>query len=194
MNTVDYHKEQIKYIQNDNLQKTREIIKMIKQSEDAGTKSLNMLDEQYEKLKRCDNLVENTNKNIETSSNILGKIKHFFFPRKACKIEKIPNDIDDNNDNNDDNIDNFDNNIDNNINKKFRKIETKSEFIDKDMESELENNIDEINIGVQNLKNIALNMNSQLDLDTKMLERVNTKSEIVNRNINKMNKEINKIL
>jgi hypothetical protein len=79
MNTIDYHKDQIKYIQNESVQKTREIIKMIKQSEDAGTKSLNMLDEQYEKLKRCDNLVENTNKNIETSSHILGRIKHFFF-------------------------------------------------------------------------------------------------------------------
>ena len=47
---------------------------------------------------------------------------------------------------------------------------------------------------MQNLKNIALNMNSQLDLDAKLLEKVNTKSEIVNRNIIKMNKEINKIL
>ena len=37
-------------------------------------------------------------------------------------------------------------------------------------------------------------MNSQLDLDAKLLERVSTKSEIVNTNIKKLNKEIIKVL
>ena len=82
------------------------------------------------------------------------------------------------------------------MNTKSRNIEIKikSEFIDKDLESELEYNLDEINNGVQNLKNIALNMNTQLDLDAKLLDKVNIKSEIVNKNINNINKQINKIL
>ena len=46
---------------------------------------------------------------------------------------------------------------------------------------------------LKNLKNIALSMNSQLDKDAELLDRINRKSEIVNRNINKMNKEINLI-
>jgi len=82
------------------------------------------------------------------------------------------------------------------VNTKSRNIEIKikSEFIDKDFEYELEYNLDEINNGVENLKNIALNMNTQLDLDAKLLDKVNIKSQIVNRNINNMNKQINKIL
>lgn len=82
------------------------------------------------------------------------------------------------------------------MNTKSRNIEIKikSEFIDKDFEYELEYNLDEINNGVENLKNIALNMNTQLDLDAKLLDKVNIKSQIVNRNINNMNKQINKIL
>jgi len=47
-----------------------------------------MLDEQYEKLQTCNNLIEHTNKNIEKSSNILGRIKHFFFQEKRVKSKK----------------------------------------------------------------------------------------------------------
>jgi hypothetical protein len=58
----------------------------------------------------------------------------------------------------------------------------------------LDNNIDGISFGVANLKNMALTMNYALDRDKELLDKVNTKSEIVNSNINKMNKEITKIL
>ena len=95
---IDSYKENIRYTQNQSLQKTREIINTLNQTQDIGSESLKMLNEQYEKLKRCDSHVENINHNLETSSNILGKIKHFFFPRKACKIEKLPQNNDDIND------------------------------------------------------------------------------------------------
>jgi hypothetical protein len=218
MSSLDYHKEQIKNIQQDDIdfsidnskcenlslinsisiQKTREIIKLINQSEDVGAQSLKMLDEQYEKIQRFDNLTENINQNLETSSHILGKIKNFFFSRKTCKFEKIPKNTNDDivevkNDVND--VNNVICN-DKNYNKISRNIDVKikSEIVDKDIENELDYNLDEINSGVQNLKNIALNMNSQLDKDAQLLDRVNKKSEIVNKNINKMNKEITKVL
>jgi len=58
----------------------------------------------------------------------------------------------------------------------------------------LDNNIDGISFGVANLKNMTLTINHALDRDKELLDKVNTKSEIVNSNINKMNKEITKIL
>ena len=190
MSNIEYKKEHINMIQKESLEKTREIIRMLDESQDAGTRSLTMLNEQYEKLERANNLVESTNKNLEISSDILGRIKYFFFPRRACKINKLTKNILDNRDD----INITTNNIGNTRNTRNKSISIKSEFLNQDAEAELDNNLDEINHGISNLKNIALTMNSQLDLDAKLLERVSTKSEIVNTNIKKLNKEIIKVL
>ena len=186
MSLLEYQEEQIK--------KTRDIINLINHTENIGIESQKMLDDQYEKLQRCDNLTENINVNLETSSNILGRIKHFFFSRKACNIEKIPKNIEDKHIE-DKNIsliqiksDIIDKNISNKLDKHLNK------HLDKDMEDELNDNLDEINYGVNNLKNIALSINKQLDLDAKILDKINSKSEINNNNIKKINKEINKLL
>jgi len=182
MSLLEYQEEQIK--------KTRDIINLINHTENIGIESQKMLDEQYEKLQRCDNLTENINVNLETSSNILGRIKHFFFSRKACNLEKIPKNIEDKHieDKNISLIQITSDIIDKNISNKFDK------HLNKDMENELNDNLDEINYGVNNLKNIAISINKQLDLDTKLLDKINSKSEINNNNIKKINKEINKLL
>ena len=54
--------------------------------------------------------------------------------------------------------------------------------------------IKDINTGIANLKNIALNMSDALDRDKIMLDKVNLKSEIVDSNMKKINKEITKLL
>lgn len=182
MSLLEYQEEQIK--------KTRDIINLINHTENIGIESQKMLDEQYEKLQRCDNLTENINVNLETSSNILGRIKHFFFSRKACNIEKIPKNIEDKHieDKNISLIQIKSDIVDKNISNKLDK------HLNKDMENELNDNLDEINYGVNNLKNIAISINKQLDLDTKLLDKINSKSEINNNNIKKINKEINKLL
>jgi len=187
----EYHEDQIK--------KTRDIINLINHTENIGIESQKMLDEQYEKLQRCDNLTENINTNLETSSNILGRIKYLFFSRKACNIEKISKNIEDTNIE-DKNIE--DKNIED---KNISHIQIKSDIVnknisnnldnlDKNIKNELNNNLDEINYGINNLKNIALSINKQLDLDAKLLDKINIKSEINNNNIKKINKEINKLL
>jgi len=182
MSLLEYQEEQIK--------KTRDIINLINHTENIGIESQKMLDEQYEKLQRCDNLTENINVNLETSSNILGRIKHFFFSRKACNLEKIPKNIEDKHieDKNISLIQIKSDIVDKNISNKLDK------HLNKDMENELNDNLDEINYGVNNLKNIAISINKQLDLDTKLLDKINSKSEINNNNIKKINKEINKLL
>ena len=180
--------------QEDQIKKTRDIINLINHTENIGIESQKMLDEQYEKLQRCDNLTENINTNLETSANILGRIKHFFFSRKACNIEKIPKNIEDKN------IE--DKNIED---KNISHIQIKSDIVnknisnnldnlDKNKKNELNDNLDEINYGINNLKNIALSINKQLDLDAILLNKINIKSEINNNNIKKINKEINKLL
>jgi len=138
----------------------KEILKLINDSQDKGIETLKILHEQYDTLQRCNNYTENINKNIEISSDILGKIKHFFFPRKACDIEKI------------DKIDNI-----NQINQ-INNINISSDNVNNDLE-----------IGIQNLKKIALDINTHLDFDAKLLDKVTVNSDLVNRNINKMNKE-----
>jgi len=182
MSLLEYQEEQIK--------KTRDIINLINHTENIGIESQKILDEQYEKLQRCDNLTENINVNLELSSNILGRIKHFFFSRKACNIEKIPKNIEDKHieDKNISLIQIKSDIVDKNISNKLDK------HLNKDMENELNDNLDEINYGVNNLKNIAISINKQLDLDTKLLDKINSKSEINNNNIKKINKEINKLL
>jgi len=182
MSLLEYQEEQIK--------KTRDIINLINHTENIGIESQKILDEQYEKLQRCDNLTENINVNLESSSNILGRIKHFFFSRKACNIEKIPKNIEDKHieDKNISLIQIKSDIVDKNISNKLDK------HLNKDMENELNDNLDEINYGVNNLKNIAISINKQLDLDTKLLDKINSKSEINNNNIKKINKEINKLL
>jgi hypothetical protein len=179
MSLLEYHTEDI--------QKTRDIINLMNQTQDIGIESQKMLDEQYEKLQRCDKLTENININLETSSNILGRIKHFFFARKACDIKKIPKNVEDNDKMNKKLIEYAQDN-------KQNSTIIKSVYVNKDMENELDNNIDEINNNLKNLKNIALNINSQLELDAKLLDRINTKSDINTNNIKKINKEINKLL
>lgn len=176
MSLLEYHTEDI--------QKTRDIINLMNQTQDIGIESQKMLDEQYEKLQRCDKLTENININLETSSNILGRIKHFFFARKACDIKKIPKNVEDNDKMNKKLIEYAQDN-------KQNSTIIKSVYVNKDMENELDNNIDEINNNLKNLKNIALNINSQLELDAKLLDRINTKSNINTNNIKKINKEIN---
>ena len=179
MSLLEYHTEDI--------QKTRDIINLMNQTQDIGIESQKMLDEQYEKLQRCDKLTENININLETSSNILGRIKHFFFARKACDIKKIPKNVEDNEKMNKKLIEYAQDN-------KQNSTIIKSVYVNKDMENELDNNIDEINNNLKNLKNIALNINNQLELDAKLLDRINTKSDINTNNIKKINKEINKLL
>lgn len=200
MGSLDNCKEQIRTIQHDSLQKTREIIQMIYDTEEYGATSIKMLDEQREQLERCANHTETINANLEKSSNILGRIKHFFFPRKACKIEKIPEHrnlvVDDGVDKEHSNGHEINSYIGSRQSSNSRKMDVKikSEFVDKDIEEEIDNNLHEINLGVQNLKHMALDINKQLEDDARLLERVNTNSAVINRNINKMNKEINKVL
>ena len=189
MTTIDSHKENIRILQQNSVEKTREILRIIDESQDSGSKSLDLLDKQYEQLQKINKTTETINHNLESSSTILGKIKYFFFPRKATNIKKFSDDLI--TDNNDD------------INQEIPEInqprskgssKIKNEFVDASLEDELDNNIDVISFGVANLKNMALTMNYALDRDKELLDKVNTKSEIVNSNINKMNKEITKIL
>lgn len=183
--------DNIKNIQIESIHKTQEILRMLDDSQNNGAKSLELLDKQYEQLERINNRHDTINENLDKSSTILGKIKYFFFPRKVTKIEKInniPNDM--SNTNNTNNINNI-----NNINKSIsiKSIKT-NDFIDKTLEEQIDSNIDEINIGVANLKNIALDMNFALDRDKESLDKINTKSEIVTKNMKKINKEITKLL
>lgn len=180
--------DNIKNIQIESIHKTQEILRMLDDSQNNGAKSLELLDKQYEQLERINNRHDTINENLDKSSTILGKIKYFFFPRKVTKIEKInniPNDMSDTN-----NINNM-----NNINKSISIKSIKpNDFIDKTLEEQIDSNIDEINIGVANLKNIALDMNFALDRDKELLDKINTKSEIVTKNMKKINKEITKLL
>lgn len=84
-------------------------------------------------------------------------------------------------------------NLENHSRKKVN-TKLKNEFVDESLENELDNNLDDINEGVATLKNIALTMNYALDRDKELLDKVNSKSEIVNSNMKKMNKEITKVL
>jgi len=188
MTTIESHKEHIRNLQYDNIQKTRDILKIIDESNNAGAKSLELLDKQYEQLQKINKNTDNINHNLETSSSILGKIKYFFFPRKVTKIDKFSKELTD---------DVPENNItvpeinDDNISK--RKNEC-VKFVDRDLEDELDNNFDDIGTGVATLKNIALTMTYSLDRDKELLDKVNLKSDIVNSNMKKINKEITKIL
>ena len=58
--------------------------------------------------------------------------------------------------------------------------------MDKSLEEQIDENIDEINIGVVNLKNSALEMNFALDRDKELLDKINNKSEIVTTNMKKI--------
>lgn len=195
MTTIDSHKATIKTLQEDSIHRTREILRIIDESQNAGSKSLELLDKQYEQMQKINKNTETINHNLEVSSGILGRIKYFFFPRKATKIEKFSKNLvidDDNNDNNDD-ID-VPENVENHSKRKRVNTKIKSEFVDESLEAELDNNLDDINDGVATLKNMALTMNSALTRDKELLNKINYKSEIVNSNIKKMNKEITKVL
>ena len=199
MTTIDSHKEHIKNIQIESIHKTQEILRMLDDSQNNGAKSLELLNNQYEQLEKINNTHDTINENLDKSSTILGKIKYFFFPRKVTKIEKI-NKINDNPNNNTNKLDNPNNsNSLNNFNTdkliRHKSISIKSnEFVDKTLEERIDENIDEINIGVANLKNIALDMNFALDRDKELLDKINNKSEIVTKNMKKVNKEITKLL
>jgi hypothetical protein len=192
MTTIDSHKNRIRDLQEDSIHRTREILRIIDESQNAGSKSLELLDKQYEQMQKINKNTETINHNLEVSSGILGRIKYFFFPRKATKIEKFSKDlvIDDDNNNNID----VPENLENNSRRKRVNTKIKSEFVDESLENELDNNLDDINDGVATLKNMALTMNSALVRDKELLDKVHTKSEIVNSNIKKMNKEITKVL
>jgi len=188
MTTINSHKEHIGNLQYDSIQKTRDILKIIDESINIGSKSLELLNKQYEQLQKINKNTDNINNNLETSSSILSEIKYFFFPRKVTKIDKFSKDL----------IDDVpENNIfvpkinDDNISKKKNKF---VEFVDADQEDELDNNLDDIDTGVASLKNIALEMNYSLDRDKELLNKVNLKSDIINSNMKKINKEITKIL
>lgn len=192
MTTIDLHKDHIRHLQRDSIHKTREILKILEETQNAGSKSLELLDKQYQQLEKINKTTEIINNNLEVSSGILGRIKYFFFPRKATKIEKFSKELTTNNDNNTEIY--MPENLENNS--KRLKIDTKlkNEFVDSSLEAELDNNLDDINEGVATLKNIALTMNYALDRDKELLDKVNSKSEIVNSNMKKMNKEITKVL
>ena len=171
MTDVDSHKEHMKNLQQDDIHRTQNMLKMIDESYNHGSKSLELLDRQYEQLQKVNETTDTINHSLETSSTILGKIKYFFFPRKVTKIQKIPNKFI-----NDDKSD---------------ESEKSSSTI---IQKELEDNIDQISYGISTLKNMANKINSSLDRDKELLDKVNVKSEIVNSNIKKLNKEICKIL
>jgi len=150
----------------DNIEKTDNILKIINDTADIGTKSLESLDNQYEQLQKINKLTDNINQTLDTTSSLLGRIRYFFFPRDITEIKHLSDDIKNNN--------------------KLKDININNNIEDK--------NIKDINIGIANLKNIALNMSDALDRDKIMLDKVNLKSEIVDSNIKKINKEITKLL
>lgn len=153
--------------------KTQNILKIIDETNKIGTTTLETLDNQYEQLQKINKLSDNINENLYTSSSILGKIKYFFFPRDITKIDKI------------DKIDEIDKIDDINKLNNINTVKLNENNID---------NQDEIYIGIKNLKNIALEMNQALDRDKDILDKVNNKSEIINLNMKKINKEITKLL
>lgn len=190
MNTIEAHKNHIKNIQEESIHKTQEMLKLLEETNEKGTQSLEMLNDQYEQLQRINNHTENINENLEKSTTLLGKIKYFFFPRKVTKIKKFSkNVVSENGHEPHNNI--FPEKSRSHIEKSPR---ISNEFIDKSLEDKLDRNLDEISIGVSNLKNIALTMNDALDRDKELLDSVQEKSKIVNSNIKKVNKEITKLL
>jgi hypothetical protein len=154
---------------------TQNIIKIIDETTKIGINSLEMLNNQYETLQKINKLSDNINENLTTSSSILGKIKYFFFPEDITKIEKIQTDD----------------------------INNNKDSLDENKIDEINNNLDEINIdcglseithSIKNLKNIALEMNYALEKDKELLDKINNKSEIINSNMKKINKEITKLI
>lgn len=149
----------------DNIEKTDNILKIINDTADIGTKSLESLDNQYEQLQKINKLTDNINQTLDTTSSLLGRIRYFFFPRNITEIKHFSDDINYN---------------------KLKDININNNIEDK--------NIKDINTGIANLKNIALNMSDALDRDKIMLDKVNLKSEIVDSNMKKINTEITKLL
>jgi hypothetical protein len=60
-----------------NTNKSQNIIKIIDETTKIGTKSLEMLDNQYEQLQKINKLSDNINENLDKSASILGRIKYF---------------------------------------------------------------------------------------------------------------------
>lgn len=168
MTDIDSHKEHMKNLQQDDIHRTQNMLKMIDESYNHGSKSLELLDRQYEQLQKVNETTDTINHSLETSSTILGRIKYFFFPRKVTKIQKLPN--------------------------KFINDDKSENSEIPQIQKELDDNIDQISYGISTLKNMANKINSSLDRDKELLDKVNVKSEIVNSNIKKLNKEITKIL
>jgi hypothetical protein len=172
-NNIQNNNIQNNNIQNiKNIEKTQEIIRIIDHSQRTGIKSLEMLNNQYEQLQKINKNTDNINENLAISSSMLGRIKYFFFPTMITNLDKNSK------------LENIDKN-------------SKLENIDKEVEPQINNdlqNFNEINNGLHNLKNIAISMNNALDRDRDLLNKVNIKSEIVNSNIIKINKDINTLL
>ena len=163
-------------IQNNNIQnikKTQEIIRIIDHSQRTGIKSLEMLNNQYEQLQKINKNTDNINENLAISSSMLGRIKYFFFPTMITNLDKNSK------------LENIDKEVEPQINNDLQNFNE----INNDLQ-----NFNEINNGLQNLKNIAISMNNALDKDRDLLNKVNIKSEIVNSNIIKINKDINTLL
>lgn len=173
-------------VTDESLESTRRMLTLVEQSQDAGVKTLTMLDEQGEQLKRVEEGMDQINKDMREAEKNLTELN------KCCGLCVCPGKRPKNFDTSDayrKAWGNKDQGPDDVVSKQPQQANGQQQgagagqsggYIKKitndAREDEMDENLQQVGSILGNLKNMALDMGNEIDSQNKMIDRINDKA------------------
>lgn len=185
---------------NESLESTRRMIGMVEETQDAGIRTLVMLDEQGEQLDRIEEGMDQINKDMKQAEKNLEGLE------KCCGLCVCPWNRAKNFEKGDEYKKTWQANEDGKVvNAQPQRVQDPRNnvqigggFVNRitndKREDEMEENLESVSNVIGNLKNMAIDMGNEIGSQNQQIDRINTKADSNNQRISQANQRATKIL
>ncbi|XP_070180156.1 synaptosomal-associated protein 25-like isoform X3 [Littorina saxatilis] len=191
---------QLEYGQNESLESTRRMVLLCEESKEAGIKTLVMLDEQGEQLDRIEEGMDQINQDMRDAEKNLEGLE------KCCGLCVLPWKRSKNFEKGSDYNKTWKATEDGKVNTNGPRVVVGdpnggmitggyvTRIMNDARETEMEQNLGEVSGMIGNLRNMAVDMGSEIESQNKQVDRINQKGGCLTDRVDTANKRANKIL
>lgn len=185
-------------VTDESLESTRRMLAMCEESKDAGIRTLVMLDEQGEQLDRIDEGMDQINKDMKDAEKNLEGME------KCCGLCVLPWKKGKNFEKGSEYANTWNKDDDGKVNTDGPRVvvgdqggfqgQMITRITNDAREDEMEQNMTEVTGMITNLRNMAVDMGSEIEQQNRQIDRINQKAGSLDSRVQTANKRANKIL
>ncbi|XP_018415561.1 PREDICTED: synaptosomal-associated protein 23 isoform X2 [Nanorana parkeri] len=186
-------------VTDESLESTRRILALAEESQDTGVKTITMLDEQGEQLKRVEEGLDQINKDMREADKNLTELNKCcglcICPGKSFEFGEVYKKAWGNRDSDEDVVSKQPRQLNGQQQRAPGQSGPYIKRVTNDArEDEMEENLNQVGSILGNLKNLALDMGNEIDSQNKQIDKINEKATANKEHIDEANKKAKKLI